>query len=43
LFAAKLDLNNNILAEPGIDRINAQTRGWGNPEYNNRMVKRFYR
>jgi PKD repeat protein len=28
---AKLDLNNNILAEPGIDRINAQTRGWGNP------------
>jgi hypothetical protein len=30
--AAKLDLNNNILAEPGIERINAQTRGWGNPE-----------
>jgi hypothetical protein len=24
-------LNNNILAEPGIERINAQTRGWGNP------------
>jgi hypothetical protein len=23
---AKLDLNNNILAEPGIERINAQTR-----------------
>ncbi|MFN8283538.1 MAG: M43 family zinc metalloprotease [Chitinophagales bacterium] len=28
---AKLDLNNNVLAEPGIERINAQTRGWGNP------------
>ncbi len=28
---AKIDPNNNILAEPGIERINAQTRGWGNP------------
>ncbi|MCC6516954.1 MAG: PKD domain-containing protein, partial [Chitinophagales bacterium] len=28
---AKLDLNNNVLAEPGIDRINAQQRGWGSP------------
>ncbi|MBK9794007.1 MAG: T9SS type A sorting domain-containing protein [Sphingobacteriales bacterium] len=28
---AKLDPNNNVLAEPGIERINAQTRGWGNP------------
>ncbi|HUM51564.1 MAG TPA: M43 family zinc metalloprotease, partial [Chitinophagales bacterium] len=28
---AKLDLNNNILAEPGIERINGNTRGWGNP------------
>jgi len=24
-------LNNNILAEPGIERINGNTRGWGNP------------
>ncbi|HNC72823.1 MAG TPA: M43 family zinc metalloprotease [Chitinophagales bacterium] len=28
---AKLDLNNNVLAEPGIDRVNAQQRGWGSP------------
>ncbi|MCB0507648.1 MAG: choice-of-anchor J domain-containing protein, partial [Bacteroidetes bacterium] len=28
---AKLDLNNNILAEPGIERINAKAKGWGNP------------
>jgi hypothetical protein len=28
---AKLDLNNNILAEPGIDRVNAQSKGWPNP------------
>jgi len=28
---ARLDPNNNVLAEPGIERINAQARGWGNP------------
>lgn len=28
---AKLDMNNNILAEPGIDRVSASSKGWPNP------------
>jgi hypothetical protein len=29
--AAKLAPNNTVLAEPGIERISAQSRGWTNP------------